>query len=350
MDYQHMTQRNKCMMNPTHRFETPESAPTDDVAPAWSIERETSFKWVAIRDDTVYTGFEGNTIALGLDGTPQWVIDDGDTHPPALGKDTIYIRHLNYTKDEPELLRAHSTESRAVEWVQQLDGFIRAPCLVDETLYVATVESVFAIDAEAGDIIWHRDIRGEWTAVADGVVFTVPYIGWKLQALDAQTGEDIWTASNDMSLKSPTIVDGTLYGVGAGGEEDEFLNRFFAIDVATGEIEWAIDGLGSGGHPPAVVDGTVYAMDGGDLCALEADSGDILWRYETDSVSESSPLVVDDTVYFANLDGYVYALDTADGTERWTFETDGKVYAGPVATDGKLFVSGGSNFYALEEA
>jgi outer membrane protein assembly factor BamB len=48
------------------------------------------------------------------------------------------------------------------------------------------------------------------------------------------------------------------------------------------------------------VDGAVYA--------LEAGTGKLRWRYQTDGPVASSPVVADGVVYVGSLDGCLYAL------------------------------------------
>ena len=61
---------------------------------------------------------------------------------------------------------------------------------------------------------------------------------------------------------------------------------------------------------PAVVAGVVYVGSGDSyVYALDADSGELRWRYSTGNGVFSSPAVVDGVVYVGSDDGYVYALD-----------------------------------------
>jgi eukaryotic-like serine/threonine-protein kinase len=57
------------------------------------------------------------------------------------------------------------------------------------------------------------------------------------------------------------------------------------------------------------VDGVVYIGGGeGALLALEAATGEVLWRWQTDGIVGSSPAVVEGVVYVGSSDGFVYAV------------------------------------------
>jgi outer membrane protein assembly factor BamB len=110
----------------------------------------------------------------------------------------------------------------------------------------------------------------------------------------------------------PAVADGLLYQV-SGGE-------LVAVDAATGAIVWRSPGptgtaAGAGtDSSPAVANGVVYAAwpgtatDGG-VFAFDARTGAKLWHGATgDRGSNSSPAVVNGSVYVGADDGKVYAF------------------------------------------
>ena len=61
---------------------------------------------------------------------------------------------------------------------------------------------------------------------------------------------------------------------------------------------------------PAVADGVVYVECSNVYVeALDASSGELLWRYETGDGVGSSPAVKDSVVYVGSYDNYVYSVD-----------------------------------------
>ena len=108
--------------------------------------------------------------------------------------------------------------------------------------------------------------------------------------------------------------------------------------IRTADPEWR---YGTSGSLATVAEGVVYGREGfadgsGGVVALDAATGERLWRYgETSGYSSFTTPVVDGDVYVGYGDdaigsgsGYVAAI-ADDGTEQWVTET-GSVYEPPV--------------------
>ena len=107
-----------------------------------------------------------------------------------------------------------------------------------------------------------------------------------------------------------------------------------------------------GGPVPLPVvgsDGTIYiGSKTGDLYALRASDGHILWRYSTGTQVRVTPDRAGTQVFSGGGDGVFRALDRASGEVRWTFRTRGRISAGAaVSGDTTFFGSGDGMIYAL---
>ena len=120
--------------------------------------------------------------------------------------------------------------------------------------------------------------------------------------------------------------------------------------MATGQVE---------GHqaPPIVNNGVMFvATPGNQVLAIEAKTGNILWRYKRplpEDVIHLHPTnrgvaLYGDKVYFASADCVLVALDAKTGKEMWTAKVDDykKAYymsLAPLIVDGKVILgaSGG---------
>ena len=83
---------------------------------------------------------------------------------------------------------------------------------------------------------------------------------------------------------------------------------------------------------------------------MDADSGELRWRYETGDAVFSSPAVVDGVVYVGSSDSYLYAVDADSGELRWRYETGDAVLSSPTVMDGVVYVgSVDGSAYAVDE-
>jgi alcohol dehydrogenase (cytochrome c) len=115
---------------------------------------------------------------------------------------------------------------------------------------------------------------------------------------------------------------------------------------ATGQVE---------GHqaPPIVNNGVMFvATPGNQLLALEAKTGNVLWRYKRPFPEDMTPLhptnrgvgLFGDKIYFAAAEAVLVALDAKTGKEVWTAKVDDYKVGHymtlmPLVIDGKVLVA-----------
>lgn len=77
------------------------------------------------------------------------------------------------------------------------------------------------------------------------------------------------------------------------------------------------------------------------LYALNAGSGEVLWRFETLGAVQCTPLydAHEDTVYFGSNDGALYKVQAGDGRLLWRFMSNAEVSRKPVLAGDTLFVT-----------
>ena len=346
-----------------------------------------------------------------------------------------------------------------VAWTFETGGTVRSsPALVDGVLYVGSSDAtLYALDAADGSVAWtfgaDGPIASSPAVAGDVVVFgdrtnrfyglrrgdgrlawsveTGPdlpldwgWVGWDygtssptvgevdgrpvavfgsgdgtLRAVDAETGEEVWSFATDRRIRAtPSIAGGVVYvgggdgiiyarslvdgspvwtfetaGVGLAAEDHGFDRiqvygaaavvdgsvfvgsrdaSLYALDAATGAVRWhREDGTSWVLNTPAFADGVVYSgrSSSGFFRARGAATGDVLWEFQTGGLVFGSPTVVDELVYVASGGGGVYALERADGAVRWRFHAGAGVMASPVVRAGRVyFGSDDAKVYALE--
>jgi outer membrane protein assembly factor BamB len=176
-------------------------------------------------------------------------------------------------------------------------------------------------------------------AVANGVVYVGSTDG-NLYALDLGTGTQKWKFKTDARVtSSPAVAGGIVYFGSYDG-------KFYAVDTASGQLKWKFGTPGErrfaakhihGARPegetmpdpfdfylssPMVSGGAVYFGSGdGNIYALDAASGKLNWKFQTGDVVHASPAISDGTVFVGSWDSYFYAIDAATGREKWKFKT-----------------------------
>ena len=283
---------------------------------------------------------------------------------PQFGRD---VRNAGYAP-----AATATTSDPTVEW--RFDAgtptMNTSPVVAGGTVYVAgsgDPGSLYAVDAASGESRWQFEPAGYATS-APAVVAGVLYVGtWgrRFYAIDAATGEERWSTEvgHRFGPSSPAVVDGTVYvgtiGDGplvvSGPEDEEKFEAcaFLALDAATGDELWRYDEFGERDRissSPAVSDGRVYFGGEDAVYALDAASGEVVWKRTIATHPRSSPAVVDGTVYYGATLGSagehparVWSLDAATGETVWSAGIDdGGLRTSPAVADGTVYVPASS--------
>ncbi len=196
-------------------------------------------------------------------------------------------------------------------------------------LYVSSGLGVMmAIDAASGTLVWETPIRAPLhsaPAVDNGRAFAVSDDN-EMFAFNANTGEVIWTyqgiveSARMLTVPSPAIVDDTVIAPFASGE-------LVALRAQNGGVLWQ-DALSSSGSltplsslndiaaGPAIADGYVIATaQSGVLSAFDLRTGQRIWTQPAGSIG--FPLVAGDFVYTVTTDGQVVCASKLDGSVMW---------------------------------
>ncbi|HHI89194.1 MAG TPA: dehydrogenase, partial [Hellea balneolensis] len=245
--------------------------------------------------------------------------------------------------------------------------------------------------------VWSRSVgkgsfrKGRLTAspvVADGRIYTLDAAN-KVTALDAQTGERVWSKKITVKSRGKTrrgkrklverikdpltfrdrggkdtesigggvaLADGRLY-VSSG------LGVVLALDAQTGKEIWRKRTFSPIQSAPTVADGRVFVIsDDNELYAIDADTGEVEWTYQAiiemaRMLTSPAPAVIEDVVIAPFSSGEVVALKVQNGGVLWQdslnasrqltpLATLNDIASGPVIADGYVFVTGQSGEFA----
>ena len=130
-----------------------------------------------------------------------------------------------------------------------------------------------------------------------------------------------------------------------------------ALDASSGELLWRYR-IGSKRYSPEVADGMVYiSSDSGinekHLAALDSDTGNLLWKFHTPFPLLNryvySPTVEKGVVYFASEDSHLYALEAASGEVLWRVPAGGLgelESSPPIVKDGVIYINTKRSLFA----
>lgn len=169
--------------------------------------------------------------------------------------------------------------------------------------------------------------------VATATAVSLPNVAGAADSDSTSDGELIWATKTDGSVhSSPTVVQGSVYFVGG--------SSLTAVDAESGGILWEFDS--SGGEiesSPNVVDGVAYFCAQPGLHAVDTDSGEEIWSYDVEESSvRCSPTVADGTVYFGDAEESLYALDAGSGELEWELENVTSGNTTPVVVDDTVYI------------
>ena len=242
---------------------------------------------------------------------------------------------------------------------------VAAPIIANNVIYaVDAANRISAMDANTGERIWDTKITvdaigktrtggtsieerirrpfslfgdkggrdteaiGGGLAYDGGHIYAASGYGYMIK-LDAQTGAEVWRKQTRTPLHSaPAVANGRVFSV-----SDD--NEIFAFDAATGDVLWTYQGIIETARmltspSPAVVDDVVLApFASGELVALRAQNGGVLWQDALSASGKltplsslndiaSGPVVADGYVFASAQSGNISAFDLRTGQRIWT--------------------------------
>jgi outer membrane protein assembly factor BamB len=270
--------------------------------------------------------------------------------PIAIADEVVYV-------GSSDGLHALDSETGEQLWIFPTDSpvWFTAPLILEDTVYFGSGDGLFyAVDREVGEEVWHFEAGKSifWYAASedDLIVFSAQDM---LFAID-DTGEEVWSIRRSADWMPLAVSDGLIYA-GSG-------NTIFAINLEDGEQAWGFRGDSSSRSvwsAPVVADGVVYVGHSSQhVYALDADSGELIRKIETDDWATADLVFADGILYFGvgahgnvdvTADSSFYAVDANTGEELARFTAKGIILNGAAVGGGAVyFMTEAGELYALE--
>ncbi|MBK1667796.1 hypothetical protein CKO28_07080 [Rhodovibrio sodomensis] len=213
--------------------------------------------------------------------------------------------------------------------------------------------------------VWSVDV-GEASGDRQQIMSQPVVAGGRVYAMDAAATVSAYTADNGQRIWRRQLIEDTegIFGGGPGYADGRLFvttgaGRLFALDAATGETVWTYDAGVPMRAGPTVRDGQVYAVTiVNETVALSAEDGSELWTHQgieeqAGLLGSASPAVTSAAVYVAYSSGELFALLPENGRALWSDSLAGIARTGSVAnlTDVRAKpVAEGNRVYAISNA
>jgi len=160
----------------------------------------------------------------------------------------------------------------------------------------------------------------------------------QLISLDIATGNQRWkkARTDKITWSSPIIASVNnkpqLILMGNPG--------ITAYNPSNGDQYWRVDGMsGEVAASPCAAGGVVFgASEYAALIAINAETGEELWKADDYLPEVSSPVATKDYVYVATSYGVLACYDAKTGELKHSHELDTEFYSSPVIVEGKLYL------------
>ena len=241
--------------------------------------------------------------------------------------------------------------SGKVLWDKNVGAPVRAsPTAAGERVFVVTMEGqTLCLSGSDGSELWtfrgmpeRARILGNSSPAVEGDVVVFPYATGDVVALQASTGQTIWSESlartrtgSSMAAMSdtarPAIDGGTVFAIGHAG-------RMVATSHRTGERLWSLTIPGI--QAPWVAGESVFVVDtGGQLLAIGRRDGKIQWSVKLPGSSTwSGPVLAGNRLWLASSTGQLVGVEATTGRVDVTQDLGQPVYIAPIVASGRMFV------------
>jgi outer membrane protein assembly factor BamB len=217
---------------------------------------------------------------------------------------------------------------------------------------------VNAVDLRTGEPVWASPVQLEdivqTPVAADKNAAYVGDVGGRVTAVELASGDVRWTMELGTPISGAVTLDaGRALVTTLGGREDP--SEIVALDAESGDELWRARAEGASNlvTAPVVADGRMLTLDAfGGVLAFDAEDGRFLWRTEVVSplaprgqpfllqgVGAPAPVSADGQVFAVDVTGRVYAFDAETGAALWDHALNrASQFSPPLLTDHHVLV------------
>jgi len=312
----------------------------------------TGWSGITVNEETVYFSYGPHTYALNLkNGAQQWQfpvepINGVDFYAaPVLADDHSQLLVAGYDSVLYSVNPVNGSENWS--FVAAENRYIAPPLATENRIFAANSDnSLYALDYdgllqwefETEDPLWASPILSEncnciYQASMDHYLY----------AINPENGKLVWK-SEDLGgpiVNNPSLSEDGLILIAT------FNNEVIALNEESQQVEWRFQTSDWAWATPVIDGDQVYASDiSGTFYTLDLHSGELLWQVQPGGGIYSSPLVQDGMVYFST-DTSSLVVISQEGVVQRNQPVDGKLYASPVGAGDKVLLAPSEAEYFL---
>lgn len=282
------------------------------------------------------------------------------------------------------ILYCIDTSTSTIKWTHQMDamtGTNGAPIGYNGAIFyndfapvnVYSEGGVYSVDAATGARRWKKPREYALSLVMNNGIVYCGQRFYDLDAYDWNTGASIWGygapigfSSNPCFWNNMLFADNELIDLeavdlanlntskwrywqgqlgGASLAPTIYDNKLYAdngpnincLNPMSGAVLWKYTSSSSTFRPPVGMNGKIYAnTKGGELIALNADNGSLVWKYGTHEISNPSQgqvTAANDVVIYGNWNNNILAFNATTGMPLWGYFGTKPFYSGILIVD-----------------
>lgn len=245
--------------------------------------------------------------------------------------------------------------------VQKLNNAIHgasksSPAVTSKDFFIADDSGYLRAYNNSGHISWEfytgLSSRGMHATpvVSSDTVYIGDYAGY-FYALNRKTGTVRWLTKAGVAVGSSAFLYKNKIYVGI--ELDGPNGFLLALDAQSGQWLWTSSLTGNHPHSSpslsAEKDLILMGSNTGEMVAYELSTGKQKWKFQTGSDIKCAAAISNNTAYFTSWDEYLYAVDIDDGNLRWKLRLDGRAMNCPSVNEpgDTVIASGHYSHYAV---
>ncbi|MEX2673438.1 MAG: PQQ-binding-like beta-propeller repeat protein [Phycisphaeraceae bacterium] len=305
-----------------------------------------------------------NVNTLNSHASPSPVIEEG----------RVYVHFGDYGTAAIDTASAEVVWERRDLNLTHFEGAGSSPILYEDMLIFhcdgTDVQYVVALNKHTGETVWKTDRSRDMAAIRmhRRKAYTTPVV-WEIEgkpqllsqgaeamySYDPHTGEELWRVifSGYSTVPRPVIGDGALY-ISTGFDQASLLR--IRLDGSRGDltdthIEWQLE-RSQIPHRPSflLIDGLIYTVsDNGIGQAIEAETGEVIWRERFGGQYSASPIYDGQHIYFFSQEGDTIVFPPGREFNQVAHnQLDAGFMASPAVVDNTLILRTETHLYRID--